>query len=441
MIEKLRKRFFRISLIAMTAAMLLVTAAINVINWLNVRSELWGTLSMLAEENIRREQDIPGGYAPAGEESRPGYVPEGIPDNMSENKLPQQEDRSRHERNLMTESIFFTARYTGASGTEIMQLPPSGSLTQEEAVSLAEQARSGGGNSGIVGEYIFRKYEDNDPDATNYIFLNAETRLSHVRDLVLFSLAACAAGILLAMVAVSRFSRRAVEPILKNEKEQKEFITDASHELKTPLTVISANMDVLSLDVPGNTWIRSTQKQVALMRRLVDELVYLSRLEENDRPLETRRLPLGPLLEDIAEPFAAMAEFQGKKMEIRTEGDPAVQGDEDALRRLLSTLCDNAVKYASEEGEIMAEARSEGQKAILRFSNTVSEPLSKEQCGRLFQRFYRADASRNKEKKSGFGIGLSIAAAIAEKHGGSIRADMEDEKRLVITCTLPRSAE
>ncbi len=439
MIEKLRKRFFRISLIAMTTAMILVTVAINMMNWLNVRSELWGTISMLAEENLHRPEREPlgSGFPDDGFPGN-GMAPEG-----SENPARQgaEKDRSRHERNLMTESIFFTAAFSEERGIEVLGLPPSGSLSEEEASVLVTQALESGRQSGFIGDYIFRCYEDSQSGGSSYIFLDTETRLSHARHLGWFSLAACVAGILLAMVAVSRFSRRAVEPILKNEREQKQFITDASHELKTPLTVISANMDVLSMDVPGNTWIRSTQKQVAQMRRLVDELVYLSRLEENDRPLETRRLLLTPLLEDIAEPFAAMAEFQGKSMEIRAEKSLAVMGDENALRRLMSTLCDNAVKYAAEEGEILVEARTEGQKAMLRFSNTVSEPLSPEQCERLFQRFYRVDASRNKEKKSGFGIGLSIAAAIAEKHGGSIRAEMAEGNRLVITCLLPRSAD
>ncbi len=422
MIEKLRKKFFRIALIAMTAAMILVTAAINIINWVNVRAELWETLSMLAEENLHRpELNFPEGFTPLEE----------TPWNGS--------DPNRHQRNLMTESIFFTSAWSEERGTELLGQPPSRSISEEEAAALTEQALEAG-ESGILGEYIFRRYKDGNAGTTNFIFLNVETKLSGVRRLIWFSVAACAAGILLAMIAVSRFSRKAVEPILKNEKQQKQFITDASHELKTPLTVISANMDVLSLDVPGNTWIRSTQKQVAQMRRLVDELVYLSRLEENDRPLETRRLLLRPLLEDVAEPFAAMAEFQGKDMEIRSEETLSVQGDENALRRLVSTLCDNAVKYAAEGGLILAEACAEGQKAVLRFSNTVSEPLSKEQCEQLFQRFYRADASRSKEKKSGFGIGLSIAAAIAEKHGGSIRAEMDDD-RLVITCLLPRSVD
>lgn len=408
MIEKLRKRFFRISMIAMTAAMILVTAAINVINWLNVRSEMTETLSMLAEN-----------------EGRP-----------LETKDSRFEGRNIHQRNRMSESSFFAASWSGEKGAALLGPIRLDTINETEAMALVEQAAARGNENGRIGDYLYVRSEDQ-LGRVHYVFLNGETRLSEVRNLVYFSLAACIAGILLAMLAVSRFSRRAIEPILKNEKQQKQFITDASHELKTPLTVISANMDVLSMDVPGNTWIRSTQKQVAQMRRLVDELVYLSRLEESDRIMETAKVDINPLLEEVAEPFAAMAEFQGKKMEIQAEKDLTVQGNAAAIQRMISTLCDNAVKYAAEEGSILIRAEKEGRQVALRFSNTVETALTKEQCERLFQRFYRADESRSKGSKSGFGIGLSIAAAIAEKHGGSIGAEMVGTDRLEITCRLP----
>lgn len=112
-------------------------------------------------------------------------------------------------------------------------------------------------------------------------------------------------------------------------------------------------------------------------------------------------------------------------------------GDRPSLQRLMSTMLDNAVKYTPEGGEILAEAVSEGKHAVIRVSNTVEKPMTKEQCAQLFNRFYRVDESRNKDRKGGFGIGLAIAAAIAEKHGGSMNARMEED-RLVISAALPR---
>ena len=160
-------------------------------------------------------------------------------------------------------------------------------------------------------------------------------------------------------------------------------------------------------------------------------------MEEEHPALEMDSVSIGALLEETAEPFTAMAEFNGKEMSVRADRSLKVTGDRASLQRLISTLCDNAVKYVPEGGSILAEAFQDGKNAVLRVSNTVETPLTKEQCDQMFLRFYRADPSRSKEKQSGFGIGLSIAAAIAEKHGGTIRAAMEGNQ-LVLTCSLPR---
>ena len=207
--------------------------------------------------------------------------------------------------------------------------------------------------------------------------------------------------------------------------------------MKTPLTVISTNMELLKMENPDNPWIRSTQKQTGALRHLVDELVYLSRMEEENPALNMESLAPGAILREAAEPFQAMAEFNGKELQVVTEEDLRITGDRPSLQRLMSTMLDNAVKYTPEGGEILAEAVSEGKHAVIRVSNTVEKPMTKEQCAQLFNRFYRADESRNKDRKGGFGIGLAIAAAIAEKHGGSMNARMEED-RLVISAALPR---
>jgi signal transduction histidine kinase len=244
---------------------------------------------------------------------------------------------------------------------------------------------------------------------------------------------------LLAWLLMTLLSRRAVEPTIRNMEQQKQFITDASHELKTPLTVITTNMELLQMETEDNQWVRSTQKQTAVMRRLVDELVYLSRMEEEHPTLEMEPLDPGAVLKETAEPFIAMAEFSGREMRAESEESLRMIGDRASIQRLISTLCDNAVKYAS-EGPIFAEMKAEGRNILLRVSNPVAEPLTKEQCSQLFARFFRADASRNKEEKKGFGIGLAIAAAITEKHGGKISAAMEGN-RIVFSCLLPKEGK
>ena len=160
-------------------------------------------------------------------------------------------------------------------------------------------------------------------------------------------------------------------------------------------------------------------------------------MEEEHPALTMEPLEPGTMLREAAEPFQAMAEFNGKEMKVETEDGLCITGDRGSLQRLMTVLCDNAVKYTPEGGEILAEAVSEGKHTVIRVSNTLEKPMTKEQCAQLFNRFYRTDPSRSKEKQDGFGIGLAIAAAIAEKHGGTMKA-VAEEDRLVISAAFPR---
>ena len=436
MIKQLKRRFIRITVLTLAIAMVLVVAIVNVTNLISVRRELADTLELIADNTMPDmpmdsnpppdDADGEKGYSRHSDEnlSGPGYL---------RNRLG---DRSRHTRNMVLESSWFSAICDENGNVHTLDLAGMADTDEEAARSVAEQAFDSGKDSGYIGDYLFLMQDGRGSEKRVFI-LNCETRLSSVRTLALISGIACLGGILLALLLVSLASRRAVQPTIRNMEQQKQFITNASHELKTPLTVISTNMELVNMETPDNPWVRSTQKQVSAMKHLVDELVYLSRMEEEHPAMTMERVRLDTLLEETAEPFAAMAEYNGREMTVRADADLTVTGDRPSLQRLISTLCDNAAKYTPEGGTILAESAADGRSAVLRVSNTVETPLTKEQCAQLFNRFYRADPSRNKEKQGGFGIGLSIAAAIAEKHGGSIRATMEGD-RLVLTCTLPR---
>ena len=420
MIRKLQKRFIRIAVLVLTAAMVIVVGIINTVNLINVRSELQGTLEVLAVS------DIPDGAAD---------LSSGGPDSggFSGGRMME---RNRHFRNMMNESNWFTVHFDTEGKAWSKNLLNMGDADEDASETLARQALETGKESGWIGDYYFLIRDEGDR-GTAVAILNGETRMSAVRTLALISAAACAGAILLSWLLVKLFSRKAVEPTIRNMEQQKQFITNASHELKTPLTVISTNMELLKMETPENQWICSTQKQTAAMRRLVDELVYLSRMEEENPSLTMETLHPGAMLREVAEPFQAMAEFSGKEMTVQAEDELCITGDRASVQRLMSTLCDNAVKYTPEGGTILAEAVQEGKHAVIQVSNTVEEPLTKEQCAQLFNRFYRTDESRSKDKKSGFGIGLAIAAAIAEKHGGSMAARMDGD-RLVISAVFPK---
>ena len=409
MIRKLQRRFIRIALVALTAAMVLVAGIVNAVNWFSVRGELNETISFLSENSTMSREDM-------------GRRMDG---------------RNRHARNLVGESRWFSA-FSDQDGTlRIINLANMPDLDEQAASALAAQAVSqGSARSAFLQDYLYT-VRDNPRGGQTVLFLNCETKLAAVRTLAWISALACVGGILLAWLFVTLASRKAIGPIIRNMERQKQFITNASHELKTPLTVISTNMELLQMEQPDSPWVKSTQRQTAQMRHLVDELVYLSRMEEENAPLDMETLPVAPLLREAAEPFAAMAEYQGKTMTVEADDSLTIPGDRASVQRLLSTLLDNAVKYASGEESITVSARGEGRFVRLTVANAVAQPLTEEQCRQLFDRFYRADPSRSKDRQGGFGIGLAIAAAIVEKHGGSISAAMEG-RRLVFTCRLPK---
>ena len=464
MIKKLQRRFIRITLIALTVAMVLVLVIVNLSNWITVRSELLETAALIADSQsappVPDGQADPPPDAPDGPSDPSGTPPADVPTGQMEPQGTPPSDapggnsggpggpgdpggpqspgqRDLHTRNMMSESSWVSVLQdsSGQYTVEDQRLTDNNGEDNDTFISMADEVIQGGKTSSFMGDYAY-VVRTTDLGSTVY-FLNGETRITAARTLMVISAAACAGGILLAWLFVTVASRKAVEPTLRNMEQQKRFITDASHELKTPLTVISASMELLQTEIPGNQWVKSTQKQTAMMRRLVDELVYLSRMEEEDPSLSIEPLRVSKILEEAAEPFAAMAEFQGRDFKVDSDSSLWISGDRASIQRLLSTLCDNAVKYAEGEGDILVSGKAEGKHAVISVSNPVAEPLTKVQCERMFDRFYRADQSRNKEKKGGFGIGLAIAAAIAEKNGGDISAAM-DGNRLRITCRLPR---
>lgn len=407
MIRQLQKRFILIALTALTAAMILAVLLVNAANWISVRNELRETLSFLADFGASGKERIDDGL----------------------------KGKNRHSRNLISESSWFSVFYDEEGNQRKMNLLNMTDPDGETAETLSWQVMESDGESGFLQDWLFEK-RINDRGEVLILFLDCETKLTAVRNLALFSAIVCVGGILIAFALVTLASRRAIEPISRNMEQQKQFITNASHELKTPLTVISTNMDLLQMELPGSPWVRSTRKQTAQMQHLVEELVYLSRMEEENTPLSLETLPLDALIQETAEPFAAMAEYQEKTLKTKAEEGLTLWGDRASIQRLLSTLLDNAVKYAPAGGHIQLQAMREGRYAVLTVANEVSQVLTDEQCRQLFDRFYRTDVSRSKEKQSGFGIGLAIARAIAEKHGGTIYAAMENNL-LVFTCRMP----
>lgn len=312
-----------------------------------------------------------------------------------------------------------------------MQLARIATVTKEDAGEMTDAVLTKNKDMGYYDDYKYLKQETGN-GCMLVVFMDCATRLDSVRSLAFISVVTALTGILAMFVLIAFFSRQAIRPVIESSEKQKQFITDASHELKTPLTVISANMDVLSMDLGENEWVIGTQKQVANLRRLVNHLVSLSRLEEENTPQITELFDLSKAAWEASEPFAGMAEFEGKTFTYHIEEHMQMRGDESAIRQLVGIFCDNAVKYASENGMIELTVTKQGKHVVLSVSNSCDEVVEEAVLSRLFDRFYRADASRSKEgKKAGYGIGLAIAKAIVEKQGGKVSVEQRQDKTII----------
>ena len=234
-------------------------------------------------------------------------------------------------------------------------------------------------------------------------------------------------------------ARWATRPVAKAWQQQRQFLSDASHELKTPLTVILSNAELLEaapLDPRPARWADNIHSEAKRMRSLVEEMLTLARADNAAPTAVMAEVSLSDLATDCALAFEPVAFEAGKPLESDIAPDVTVTGDGDKLRQLVGVLLDNAIKYGRAGGTITLTLRRTDRQARLTVSNP-GDPIPPEQLGRLFERFYRADASRGEQ--SGFGLGLPIAAAIASEHKGTLKAESDQvSTRFLFTMPLKK---
>ena len=427
MMKQIRQRFIKIALLALTLAMLLVAGVINAVHYVNTSAELKETMNYIVE-------NYNAAYGKTNSQNGENHHGK----TASDDSVPQtrQKGNNHHMNTKVEESRYFIAIQSADGELFLGADSKETEYTDDELLTIANDVLSSDTLSGHTKNYLYQVTEKSDGSKAA-VFLNFESQREKVFSLLIISIGACVVGILLSWLLVSLLSKKAIRPMMDNIERQKQFITDAGHELKTPLTVISANMDVLSMDIGANEWVQGTQKQVVDMRKLVNELVYLSRMDETDSAFERNEFNLSNAVNAVAEPFVSMAEFNGKNMIVNAENNLTYCGDEAAIKRLVSILCENTVKYAPEDTDIHVSLSKSSKNIVLKTENVMKEPLSDEALTRLFDRFYRGDTSRSKDENKGFGIGLSVARAITEKHGGIIKAQKTPDDQLRIICTLP----
>lgn len=408
MLKRMRWRLILAAMLAFFTVISLIAVLVNVVNHLEVTRSLDRTLSYISEYEARTPDD-PKVDAPPME---PFLA---LPD---------------LEANYMTR--FFVVRFDEADRAVSTSMDYIASVDREKAVQYANQALEKKSDRGYINDYRFTKRTVD--GATVVIFLNAARELQSMRSLRMLTIAISCGSLLLVFLLVLLFSGRAIRPIANNIRRQKQFITDASHELKTPLTSISASADVLSLEYGEDEWVDNIQKQTSRMTKLVSELVTLSRLDE-DTPLPNKEhFSLSNAAWEIAEVYQPQAKAQGKTFTADIQDGISLFGEKTAVQQMFSVLLDNAIRYSDQNGNIRFSMHKKRNKVRIEVFNTCRYDVPPD-VSRLFDRFYRPDGSRSSET-GGTGIGLAIAKAVAETHGGAISASCPKGDTMTITVVL-----
>ena len=260
------------------------------------------------------------------------------------------------------------------------------SVTQQTAEEYTAAVLEKGKTRGFYQGY--RYAVDRQADGITLLFLNAEREVHSLVTLLLTTGLIAAACLLAVLVLVTAFSRRAIAPYLRNLETQKQFITNAGHELKTPLTAIITSADVLSMEQADNEWVQGIRQQAGRMGKLITQLVALSRLDEENPFPDKAVFSLSDAVWETAEPFASMAAARGLTYAQEIADAVQIFGDRTAVQQMVSILLDNAVRYADEHGQIALSLCRRGRKAELIVSNTCRQ-AEEIDTARLFDRFYR----------------------------------------------------
>ena len=418
MIKKLRHKFIAISVLSVFLVLAVIMSAINILNYSRVVRDSDAVLNVLAENDgqfPKRE----GGFKHR-ERSRDWLF-----DELSPELSPE----------LAYESRYFTVRMSAEGNVTSVDTGRISAVDTETAKEYAEELWESSRTSGFVSNYRFLKKDD--CGDTVLIFLDCRSRISSFRSFLIYSILVSLAGMVAVAVLVLLLSKMVMKPVQESYEKQKSFITDAGHEIKTPLTIIDADATILEMDCgEDNEWIRDIRAQVSRLSSLTKDLIYLSRMEEEKPHVQNIDFPLSDVIIETAQSFQSLAKVQEKTFTVEVEPMLNLCGDEKAITHLVSILLDNALKYSDEKGTISLRAYSKGRSVCIEVFNTA-ENVDTSGLDRLFDRFYRADKSRNSQT-GGYGIGLSIAKAVVEAHKGKITASSADGKSLTITAVMGR---
>lgn len=412
MIRKLQRKFIFLTMSSLLLLITILVAAMNLVNYHNIIKEADSTILFLSEH----KGTAPSNAVPQKENGKNAQLPHGM--------SPE----------IPYESRYFSVLLDTQSGA-VIQVETSRivSVDTKEAIQYAKKVLVTDNTNGFINTFRYQK--EIAPDKLKITFLDCGRKLDVFWDFFLTSIGISLSGYGIVFLCVISLSGRIVHPLSESYEKQKRFITDAGHEIKTPLTIIHADIDVLEMEYGENEWTKDIKKQAARLTNLTNNLVYLARMEETDRKRPMILFPLSDIVKEAASSFQSLAQTQKKNFDSLIQPMLSFYGNEQDIYQLVTILLDNAIKYSPENGQISLHLEKHNRTIRMWVTNTTLMPISKESLAQLFDRFYRVDFSHNSQT-GGYGIGLSLAQAIVTAHNGKITASSEDGTSLKITVTF-----
>lgn len=421
--RRLRRKFILVAMGAVTVVLTLIIAGINIVNYSHVCKMADARLDyILAGKGSIDWEDESRTDSGNGGDTSTGMVADG----------DRAGARVGHFEGMTAESPFDTRYFTVTlvDGQVVdVNTARIAAVGAKRAARIAMGLDSKGLTSGFSGNYRYTTTAQG--EKTTYVFVDCSRELASFHSFLNASVAISCIGWLAVLAIVTVASGAVIRPMVESYSKQKRFITDASHEIKTPLAVIDAANEVQEIESGESEWTQSIHEQVARLTALTERLVFLARMDEGSAGFTMASIDLSEAVDKAAAPFESVAVSRGKRLSMSVATGVRAHADAAAVTQVVELLLDNATRYASEgsviELSLRAVSRGAGKgSAELVVSNAVDE-LPEGDLDRLFDRFYRADVSRS-SKTGGSGVGLSVVRAIAEAHGGSATVSGHDHQ-------------
>lgn len=411
MIKALQKKFVMTAMTAISVLLLLLLGAINLANIVMVGRQTDNRLDMISQN-------------------------EGNPENLRmipEEPAPKEPFRRKNEYDTFISSNYFVARFDGSGSLKEVDVSRMTSISKEEAQNTAMEIYANGKEKGTVKQLRYRVVTHPTKTEKTIVFLDITGEiLSYLRILAL-SLIVGAAGWGAMLLLVIFLSRKAIRPIAANIEKQKQFVTNAGHEIKTPLAIIRTNAEAMELYQGETKWSKNIKEQTDRLNDLTKNLLTLARMDEYTEK-QTAVLNLSDLTSEKIRHFSES--FRMKHILVKTEIEPDIEikACEEHMEQLLSVLFDNAVKYTNENGWVGVRLKKTEKTVSLEIRNTCELPQVSAE--KLLERFYRADEART-QKTGGFGIGLSVAKTITENNNGTLTVCYEGDDVICFRIAFP----